>query len=474
MFSRTNLSLLIVMISTGCSQAENLASMANRFSSRNAVLHGSAFGLPNGADDASTDGKPDGADDGKGSGKPGSGDGSSGGSGNPDGADDGNGSGLPGGDNGNGSGTPDGNGGSGPGGSGTPSGDDSGGGGSNTPPDGGSGTPPIVTKPPIFNICWTKADQNNKETVLSSPGVSYKIYNYSGEVVYHGNTSASAAAAAKHQLQTEKTITVRMPSTNGNYLLAFCDSSKHNSCSISTGVMGSLGGSQKSFGFRSLKDAPAVIGAIPNMKVVNNKLYSADQPFIIYNSVEDPFCMAAWSPLVIDMEGKGVVLSSQAQGVQFDMDGDGKKDQISWPTSPSSVFVTLDRNGNGSIDSVHELFGNNTVGPDGEKAENGFVALAKYDANGDKLIDAKDEIYKKLRIWSDKNRNGISEPQELTPLDKAGIAEIDLNYVDIFEIDAHGNQTLQRSTVAFKGKKPKKKQAEETLYKMIFDIWFKI
>lgn len=455
---RTTSSFLLVMISAGCSQADNLTNMANRFSNREAVIRGHAFGVPGGADDASSNGKPDGADGSKTSGTP---DGAHEGDatkGNGDGADDGNGSG----DN-SGGGSSDG--GSSDGGSNTPS---NGGG------DGGSGLPPIVTKPPIFNICWTKADQNNKETALAAPGVSYKIYNYSGQVVYNGNTSASAAAAAKKQLQTEKTITVRMPSTNGKYFLAFCDSSKHDSCSISSGLMGSLGGNQKSFGFRSLKDAPAVIGAIPNMNVVNGKLYSADQPFIIYNSVEDPFCMAAWSPLVIDLEGKGVVLSSQANGVQFDMDGDGKKDQISWPTSPASVFVTLDRDHNGNIDSVHELFGNNTVGPDGEKAENGFVALAKYDLNRDKKIDPSDEIYKSLQIWSDKNRNGLSEAKELTPLDKAGILEIDLNYVDIFEIDAHGNQTLQRSTATFKGKKAKKKQEEEPLYKMIFDIWFKI
>lgn len=441
--------IIIGLLSVGCSQASELRKKAF---SRTEFLRGKVFSLPDGADDSSSSGSPKGGSDGSGAGKP---DGSSGGkpgggSGSPDGADD------------SGSGNPEnpenpGN----PGNPNTPNGN---------PPDGGEGggTPPIITKPPIFTICWTKANQNNKETVLSSPGISYKIYNYSGQVVSEANTSPSAAAAAKAQLQAEKALTIRVPNKDGNYLLAFCDSSKHSSCSILPSVMSTLGGKQKSFGFRNLRDAPAVIGAIPNMRVSAGKLYAADQPFIIYNAVEDPFCMAAWSPLVLDLAGKGVALSSQVQGVQFDMNGDGTKDQVSWPLKPSSAFLVLDRNNNGNIDSVHELFGNNTVGPDGEKAENGFMALAKYDLNRDGRIDARDQIFKSLRLWGDKNRDGISQEKELTPLDKAGVVAIDLDYVDTFEIDAYGNQSLQRSTVEMKDKKG------EPSFKMIFDIWFKI
>lgn len=331
--------------------------------------------------------------------------------------------------------------------------------------------------------------------MLSSPGISYKIYDYAGDVVFEGLTDPSAAAAAKKQLQSERAIGLDLPPKDGRYFLAFCDSSQHQSCSISRELMAGIGSGgaatapggkkggakagkkpNKSWGFRTLRDAPAVIGAIPNMVVEGGKLVSSDQAFIIYNSVEDPFCNAAWSPLVIDLEGKGVALSSPEKGVLFDMNGDGTKDRISWPFKASSVFLALDRNGNGAIDSVHELFGDNTIGPDQEHAENGFAALAKYDENKDGRIDAKDAVFTELRLWGDKNRNGLSEPNELQSLPAAKLTSIDLAYVDMFEVDAYGNQTLQRSTVEFQAEKQgkKKKKGQETLFKMIFDIWFKM
>ena len=50
----------------------------------------------------------------------------------------------------------------------------------------------------------------------------------------------------------------------------------------------------------------------------------------------------------------------------------------------------------------------------------GFKALAMYDrryygGNNDDVIDAKDTVFSKLRVWVDSNHNGVSEPGELSP-----------------------------------------------------------
>lgn len=173
------------------------------------------------------------------------------------------------------------------------------------------------------------------------------------------------------------------------------------------------------------------------------------------------------SPLIIDLDGYGINLSSRAAGVKFDIDGDGDLDPISWPLKASSAFLVLDRNGNGKIDSVHELFGNNTVGPDNQKAANGFAALAKYDLNNDHVIDAKDAVYHELRLWKDANRNGITDAGELFTLADHKITSIDLVYKSGLETDRFGNETRERSVI-----KMMVDGVEE--WRMVFDIWFSL
>ena len=171
-----------------------------------------------------------------------------------------------------------------------------------------------------------------------------------------------------------------------------------------------------------------------------------------------------YSPLIIDMMGRGIVLTYPKDGVNFDIEGTGEKLSIAWPIDTANTpFLALDSNNNGNIDSVHELFGNNTKGPDGKTAENGFAALAKYDINGDKTIDAKDAVWNQLRFWRDLNRDGASDASELTPVSVNRIVSIDLDYVSKQEnADAFGNSTLQRSVVEMRSGK----------LRNIFDLWF--
>jgi hypothetical protein len=171
-----------------------------------------------------------------------------------------------------------------------------------------------------------------------------------------------------------------------------------------------------------------------------------------------------YSPLIVDMKNEGITLSAPNKGVQFDIEGDGVKRAISWPVnSDSAMFLVLDRNGNANIDSVHELFGNNTVGPDGQKAANGFEALRKYDSNRDGVIDRRDAIFASLRLWADHNHNGVVDEGELLKLDSQGLVSFDLTYESVNERnDFYGNETLERSVVDLR---------DGTL-RRIFDIWF--
>jgi hypothetical protein len=86
-----------------------------------------------------------------------------------------------------------------------------------------------------------------------------------------------------------------------------------------------------------------------------------------------------------------------------------------WPTA-ATPWIALDLDGDGTITSGAELFGSSTVLPNGGRATNGFAALAVLDANGDGVLDARDPMFAKLVLWSDRDGDHRSSPDELRPL----------------------------------------------------------
>ncbi|MQM38232.1 hypothetical protein KBTX_02242 [wastewater metagenome] len=146
-------------------------------------------------------------------------------------------------------------------------------------------------------------------------------------------------------------------------------------------------------------------------------------------------------PLTVDLDGDGLetVGIDTGRPIHFDHDADGVKTASGW-VAPDDGFLVLDRNGNGTVDSGAELFGDSTVLADGSEAADGFAALAEQDTNEDGRVDSEDAHWSALRIWRDLNQNGISEADELQSLDEVGIASLDVDAQSHSQALGNGNQ----------------------------------
>jgi len=117
-------------------------------------------------------------------------------------------------------------------------------------------------------------------------------------------------------------------------------------------------------------------------------------------------------PLVINMNTDSASLSDQT--FNFDLDGDGKVDNIH-QLNQGSGYLAIDKNEDGVIDDGTELFGTSSG--------DGFQDLSKYDSDQNGWIDENDPVWQKLRIWvrDDTGKN------ELYTLQQSGIGAICLS-----------------------------------------------
>jgi hypothetical protein len=167
---------------------------------------------------------------------------------------------------------------------------------------------------------------------------------------------------------------------------------------------------------------------------------------------------AATEPLILDLEGDGILTSDFYDSpVRFDMNGDGVHDLTAWTAAGADdALLYRDVNRNGSIDGAHELFGDATILPNGSRARTGYQALAAHDdpsrgGNGDGVIAMGDRVWGTLRLWVDRDHDGVETNDESFPLAAAGVVELSLDYItagaaDAFGLDASGNWHLLKGT----------------------------
>jgi hypothetical protein len=159
-------------------------------------------------------------------------------------------------------------------------------------------------------------------------------------------------------------------------------------------------------------------------EIRHNEVHTDKQSYLLFAQIEPKKKHQQYDPLAFDLDGSGKVETvGLSAGILFDHDADGVKTGTGWVAAGDGLVVR-DINKNGQIDSGREIFGDNTILANGQKAKDAFEAIADLDVNKDGKVDAKDATFSQLKVWNDKNQNGISEASELKTLTELGITSI--------------------------------------------------
>ena len=151
-------------------------------------------------------------------------------------------------------------------------------------------------------------------------------------------------------------------------------------------------------------------------------------------------------PLILDLNGNGILTTTVENGTYFDFKEDGFKEKTAWADNGDGILV-YDINGNGTIDNAGELFGDRTLLANGTYARNGYEAIKQYDTDKNGQINADDEIFNKLMVWMDADNDGITDKGELKSLTDLQVQSIGIAYTQISITDANGNTILGQTDV---------------------------
>ncbi len=157
-------------------------------------------------------------------------------------------------------------------------------------------------------------------------------------------------------------------------------------------------------------NAKGIVKTSDGREIDFNLSLSMTRAFCEYSGIQVQNALPLMTdPLVININAPMAQVSDQK--FVFDIDADGKEDQIS-TLSTGSGFLALDQNEDGVINDGSELFGT--------KSGDGFYDLSLYDHDGNGWIDENDEVFDKLKIWC-KSADGCNV---LYTLKEAGVGAI--------------------------------------------------
>ncbi len=143
-------------------------------------------------------------------------------------------------------------------------------------------------------------------------------------------------------------------------------------------------------------------------------------------------------PMFLDLNGDGKMgTTSLENGINFDHAKDGFKELSAWVDKEDGILV-IDKNENGIIDDGSEIFGDNYIKSNGNKAANGFEALTDLDSNKDGIINSSDKEFDKIKV--------LKGDGTLVSLTELGIVSISLNKTTVNEADENGNVLVYKGT----------------------------
>ena len=157
---------------------------------------------------------------------------------------------------------------------------------------------------------------------------------------------------------------------------------------------------------------------------------------------------ASWvmhgTPLILDLNGNETLSQSITSGVKFDLFATGVKVNTGWVEAGDGLLV-MDRNRDGNINDGSELFGSSTLLANGQRAPDGYAALAVLDTNGDGFITSADQDFQNLNVWVDSNANAVADAGELHTLAELGVTKLNLTAAATTTMDSGNTVGLTSS-----------------------------
>lgn len=117
----------------------------------------------------------------------------------------------------------------------------------------------------------------------------------------------------------------------------------------------------------------------------------------------------------------------------------GAEARTEW-VSAATPWLGWDRDGDGCVSSQDELFGV----ADGDAT--GFARLARLDANGDGVVDARDPSFAALVLWADANADRRCTSDEIVRLPDTSIASFDARWSPAPPPTRHGSREGETSS----------------------------